>query len=535
MVSIEGFKQAFRKNSTNTKLHQERTEALKVAIADLEDKVAVLEAANNPKAKALRQTVDALKKEHAKVGNLATESDQNVKLVDLLEKTKKADDTATKELKKSPQGLKDLVAKNPKALDRMVEQVGDKVSSKEEKAFIKNALEARYDMKLSDDTEISKAAFVKFYKLFGMVPDSHTKDNPSLKSLKRDPASGEASFYKDKAIVLNLGRSDSDSTADFDYDGDDAPVECQVPPEHRVKEGDVKYFDHTTLHEIGHAVDDKLKFMSGKGKKSSYGGWHQESKNSMADVAGEHFGFYDACKDFPRPFLKSYLMEVLAGNDPTKAGNLPSIWKEQVGIAASLPGKNALLSDPGIVLAESSRVTFEQQNWEFDEKDGSHGQAFTNAKMAIKLKANERKLAIIVIELILLKHLKIADAVDAALEQAGTVTDTNSQPDWNKLTTTAAKAAAWCEAVRCQSKSSGLWEKGGSEAKKQSIAGRVYQQSYIDGDQWNSYELSARKAAVSAYQFRAPGEWFAELYAAYYLEKLPDKHPAMKWLQKIDQ
>lgn len=46
------------------------------------------------------------------------------------------------------------------------------------------------------------------------------------------------------------------------------------------------------------------------------------------------------------------------------------------------------------------------------------------------------------------------------------------------------------------------------------LGGRVYQRSY--DTQWTSYAQSARDRKVSTYQFRAPGEWFAEAYATYY-------------------
>jgi hypothetical protein len=43
--------------------------------------------------------------------------------------------------------------------------------------------------------------------------------------------------------------------------------------------------------------------------------------------------------------------------------------------------------------------------------------------------------------------------------------------------------------------------------------------------------LDARKRGIHGYQFRAPGEWFAELYAAYYMGMLKPEHPAVKdWL-----
>ena len=46
------------------------------------------------------------------------------------------------------------------------------------------------------------------------------------------------------------------------------------------------------------------------------------------------------------------------------------------------------------------------------------------------------------------------------------------------------------------------------------LAGRIFQKSYAS--QWTAYTLAARDRKVSQYQFRAPGEWFAEAYAAYY-------------------
>lgn len=43
---------------------------------------------------------------------------------------------------------------------------------------------------------------------------------------------------------------------------------------------------------------------------------------------------------------------------------------------------------------------------------------------------------------------------------------------------------------------------------------RIFQEAY-PGDWW-SYKQSTRSRKVSTYQYRAPGEWFAEAYAAYY-------------------
>ena len=63
------------------------------------------------------------------------------------------------------------------------------------------------------------------------------------------------------------------------------------------------------------------------------------------------------------------------------------------------------------------------------------------------------------------------------------------------------------------------------------IGGRVYHEAYKRT--WVSYLASARTKGLTGYQFRAPGEWFAELYAAFRSEKLGPKHPARSWLTKL--
>ena len=69
-------------------------------------------------------------------------------------------------------------------------------------------------------------------------------------------------------------------------------------------------------------------------------------------------------------------------------------------------------------------------------------------------------------------------------------------------------------------------------ATKLNVGGRVYHESY-DGGSWNSYDFAARKQAITGYQFRAPGEWFSELYAAYHSKKLKEQHPAVDWLKTL--
>jgi hypothetical protein len=89
------------------------------------------------------------------------------------------------------------------------------------------------------------------------------------------------------------------------------------------------------------------------------------------------------------------------------------------------------------------------------------------------------------------------------------------------------RAEAWVTAVKVNA---GLWWHAGDSAAN-AIGDRVYHESY-EGS-WVSYKLAARAQGITGYQFRAPGEWFAELYAAFWTERLNPKHPAASWLKSL--
>jgi hypothetical protein len=97
------------------------------------------------------------------------------------------------------------------------------------------------------------------------------------------------------------------------------------------------------------------------------------------------------------------------------------------------------------------------------------------------------------------------------------------KPDWKKLDKHAAVTHA--ENIRLKNSDSGLWDKGDAGASKWAIGSSVFQQSYDGDDNWVSYALSARSSKVTDYQFRADGEWYAEAYAAFFVNKLKDSHP----------
>lgn len=86
----------------------------------------------------------------------------------------------------------------------------------------------------------------------------------------------------------------------------------------------------------------------------------------------------------------------------------------------------------------------------------------------------------------------------------------------------------WC-ALTCKE---GLWWNGAG-SKEAAIDGKVYQIAYANQKKWVRYDYDARKQGIHGYQFRAPGEWFAELYAAHFCGKLNQSHPAAAWLKTL--
>jgi hypothetical protein len=89
---------------------------------------------------------------------------------------------------------------------------------------------------------------------------------------------------------------------------------------------------------------------------------------------------------------------------------------------------------------------------------------------------------------------------------------------------------AWCAAISVDTE---LWNDGGSAKENQLEGGRVYQEAY--SGTWVSYNYGARRKGIHGYQFRSEAEWFAELYAAYYSDKLKDNHPAVPFLKQIEE
>lgn len=421
---------------------------------------------------------------------------------------------------KDPGMLKALVAKKPageKLLDELVESLGGKAKGRAgegQKAFVKQAIIARYGLEEEGLTGIlSTKALPRLYKVMGMVPASHTLDNDALKRVERR-REGDASVYEptQKKVTVTCKRTGWNAgSSTFDPDSGE---KSKVPE-----------FDAHTLHEIGHAVDAKEKFMDGEeGKKSEHGGWEQElTPEGIADklYADSKFSFASTweSRDCPAAFLKAYLVAALKGNAAKAAGAGKMKDTELLGDAAIKAAEDAAkeLKDKPKPVGADAVAKFEAAKLKL-------------AKAAVgksKSKDADVKNLLLQVALLILGGTAKEDAVRQALSEFK-IDATPDGVDWAGLAKD--PAVKWCEAIRLKGSSTGLWGSGASGATANALSDkRVYQEAYRG--KWVSYELKARAAGVSSYQFRAPGEWFAEAYAAFFLRKLKNSHPLYSWLQ----
>lgn len=252
------------------------------------------------------------------------------------------------------------------------------------------------------------------YSVLGKVP---LKDTAKVKSIDRYTEETGGAAYGGGEIDLYCGRPGDGKVQELNKPGEVMPAGQKVdkncePVNTAEKAG---YFDFATLHEVGHAVDDKKNIMNGGRDKDA--GWLAHSAAAIAAIAAAHLKYDTA-------YVQA-MMESKANTPPAKKPPLP--------------------------------VGREAAEW------------------------------------------------DLARQVA---------EDW--VTGVRVTAGLWWHAADC---------------KVRAIGDRVYQEAYAG--EWVSYKLSARAQGVTGYQFRSPAEWFAELYAAYFMKKMNPKHPAAVWLDKL--
>lgn len=457
-----------------------------------------------------------------------------------------------------------VAGKSDEILDAAVAAIGTQAKSPESKQFVAAAMKQRYGLDVLAG-DLSTKALPRLYALFGMVPESHVKDNPKLKQVKRykhtptdqaDKKDAEgASFYQGAAnlIFLNLGKV-SASNETFTIEG-------------RAKT--VSYFDHTALHEVGHAVDAHLGYMTGPGAQKF--DFVEIPFSAVVDHAWTHFDVAadEVLAKLPRSARISILSRLqqkqpldasavtyrtTSGLDAAQGRLEDSKTKTTEQVISRAELETALLDHPRITKAVELRrpdlgpaelaALVESASGEaprgpltgLDVKPGntlSPKQAAVVNRCALEVAPKVLQTPVAVD---LTKPTELTKVIQRALGPAG------DAPSADDIVARLDKhpVVKWLRQVMATKSDDGLWDKGTKGAEKAALDGVVFQMSYAGTDgtagsgSWVRYDLPLRKQwRVSDYQFRAPGEFFAELYGLYHLGELKDSKYA--WIGEIEK
>lgn len=202
------------------------------------------------------------------MGSLAKLGPQSLKLLE------EAETLSLKQLASEPDGAAQI--------DGMVAAMGDNTSDLQSAAVCKAAVCARYRIDFKEPNLGTTKRLPRLYKLLGEVPPAHTVHNPKLKHLtyKTDPTAAGDADYGDETIDINR-LEESDAGFENNYVGPDGKPLSPAPAK----------LDALTLHEIGHAVDEKQSYMDDHYEDSKHGGWREEKFDDVVKAHGDQ-GFY---------------------------------------------------------------------------------------------------------------------------------------------------------------------------------------------------------------------------------------------------
>ncbi|MCB9743601.1 MAG: hypothetical protein H6740_13455 [Alphaproteobacteria bacterium] len=425
---------------------------------------------------------------------------------------------------KGSQGGRDLI-------DQMISEIDWSANHSEDEAFGVLALKARFNIETVTG-KLGHKALPRLYALMKGLPESHVRTNDRLKNINREtPLRRRGGVYssRDDKVTITMKRSTGPLSGSFTPDADDDVMDIYKP-----KEGSTPLFNHVTLHEIGHAYDHSVGFMGTHGRGAAYGGWESASYRDIAEALGGRDGFFTetAFANIPRSFLQDYLswsVEKGDGADAYAKGQ----WSGFVDRASAAPDATAVRQQPSV--AEVIRLYNQyvddndtEHTWPADDVRESRASGY-HSTIVVKLKSDglsgdalraKAKACMDAIRGILVDKKAPGTAINDALR--GIALYAEHTPPWDTMK--AHKAAKLCR--RFKTTEAGFWKDGASAATEDTF--KVGRHVYTVDSQGGLYRYlaAARAFAVTKYQWHAPAEWFAELYALYFAGKIKETHPA---------
>ncbi|MCB9745176.1 MAG: hypothetical protein H6740_21485 [Alphaproteobacteria bacterium] len=423
-----------------------------------------------------------------------------------------------------------------KVLDQMVEDTKVLLPDLEgglhsaRSAFLRDAMKARFGLSTLEQQRGpgGRDNLRSAYLTMAKVPLTHTLHNDRLDGLKLKPT---ATKWKERKYGGVYMPSENEIDVIIAQVLPNASRDCddEVPQEHRA-EGGLSGFQGTVLHEVGHAYDAKAKVMSlSADTRTALGGWRKETSRSVATLLVRETGLATSCPEFPESFLIDYLEQAVRVRSP----NLSSEWEERRGRAEQPVTADMLRRHSKVVEAVAVRAEEDSHpSW----PDGvcprdvsmrlNNGAAlgFVDPKPTGELRNVASKLVQELIQEVL-AGADVDATIQALLQKHAEYAGPMPSLDGVK------EHRAYKVARALQSHYKGTYYQTGRSGAERTQVGDIT--FTVDSKQLYSYEMSARDAGVSKYQFRAPAEFFAELYMFFFAGKLPLQHPLYSELEAV--
>lgn len=266
--------------------------------------------------KQLRGEVDTLEKLGLGTDRLKFDwADQEQALVDAAKLTDASErDAAVKRARKRLEQLRDHAQALAKATKKVMGDAKGTPDDAQKSTIYQKALKERYGLKIEVPKGMSNTHFDRVFDMMGAVPRDQTKHRKLKKLSYTDDKNWKGSGAYGGAEILMGDFGNAKGTENYEVDGKKVPANS---------------FDVTTLHEMGHALDDAKKIMDKHGAKSGCGGWKRESVATIADAMLAHFKkANNVGKALTDDMVQEAIREELEGTVPAMPnGVAPSDWK----------------------------------------------------------------------------------------------------------------------------------------------------------------------------------------------------------------